>query len=165
MGGINMEYGQIVVFKLFGYEFGIDIMKVLEIQNYEPIRPVPDVPNYVEGIINVRGMIFPIFNLRKRLNMESQDNLEDTKIILMNLEKNRVGFIVDSVSEILTVDTGDLEEPPVMFEKNERNCVESILKFNDKIIIVLNVDVLISDQENIILQGVENEADCCSNSK
>lgn len=69
------------------HEFGIDIMRVVEILNYEPIRRIPAVPAYAEGIINVRGTVYPIFNLCKRLNMPCSMDYNDSKFILLNLEE------------------------------------------------------------------------------
>ena len=99
-----MELSQIVVFKLQGHDFGIDIKKVLEILNYEPIRPIPEVPDYIEGILNVRGVVYTIISMRKRLSMPKQEDESTSKIILLHLEKYRVGFLVDNVAEILNVD-------------------------------------------------------------
>jgi len=160
-----MENRQIVVFKLMGHEFGMDILKVLEILNYEPVRPVPQVQSYVEGIINVRGTVYPIFNLRKRLNMQTTEDLENAKFILLHLEETRIGFLVDSVSEILTVEEDRIEKTPEMIDKNKINTIDYIIKQEGRMVIVLNVDALISDEENLFVQGVSNEKNCGSNSK
>ena len=160
-----MENGQIVVFKLMGHEFGIDILKVLEILNYEAVRPVPDAPGYVEGIISVRGMIYPIFNLRKRLNMSPAEDLEGAKFILLHLEQNKVGFLVDNVNEILSVNEENVEKAPEMLGRNKVSCIDYIVKQDDRMIIVLDVDALISDEENLFLQGVWNEENSGSNAK
>lgn len=159
-----MEKGQIVVFKLMNHEFGIDIMSVLEILNYEPVRPVPEVPNYVEGIINVRGRIYPIFNLCTRLSMPPSQDKEGAKFILLHLQEGRVGLLVDGVNEILTVEQEYIEEMPVMIEKNRVNCTDYIVKKDDRMIIVLDVNKIISD-ENLFVQGVSDEKDHSSNAK
>lgn len=160
-----MENRQIVVFKLMEHEFGMDITKVLEILNYEEVRPVPNVPDYVEGIINVRGNVYPIFNLRKRLNMELTKEMNETKFILLHLDNIRVGFLVDSVSEILTVDEAQVEKAPQMIEKNKINPIDYIIKQEGRMIIVLNVELLISEEENLFIQGVSDEKDSGGNSK
>ena len=160
-----MENGQIVVFKLMNHEFGIDIMRVLEILNYEPVRPVPEVPTYVEGIINVRGTVYPIFNLCKRLNMPCSEDYEGAKFILLHLKEGRVGLLVDGVNEIMTVEQEYIEETPVMIEKKRESCIDYIIKKDGKMVIVLDVNKIISDQENLFVQGVSNEEDCCSNAK
>lgn len=160
-----MESGQIVVFELMNHQFGIDILRVLEILNYETVRPVPEVPTYVEGIINVRGTVYPIFNLCKRLNMPSSENYEGAKFILLHLEEGRVGLLVDGVSEIITVEQEYVEEVPAMIEKNRVSCVDYIVKKDGKMIIVLDVNAIISDNENLFIQGVSDEEGYSSNAK
>ena len=152
-----MENRQIVVFKLMGHEFGMDITKVLEILNYEEVRPVPNVAHYVEGIINVRGTVYPIFNLRKRLNMKLTEDTSEAKFVLLHLEDIRIGFLVDSVSEILTVDEEQVEKAPQMIDKNKsrnkNNTIDYIIKQEDRMVIVLNVESLVSEEENLFIQG------------
>lgn len=151
-----MASRQIVVFKLQGQEFGIDIMKVLEILNYCTIRNVPEVPSYIEGIINVRGTVYPIINLRTRLQMAPFEDEEkgQCKFILLNLEAARVGFMVDSVSEILTVEESDIEQSPHVNQAEKTSFLEGIVKQENRIILILDVNVLISDKENMMLEEI-----------
>ncbi len=160
-----MENGKIVVFKLMDHEFGIDIMRVLEILNYETPRPVPAVPAYVEGIINVRGTVYPIFNLCKRLSMPYSEDYERAKFILLHLEEGRVGLLVDGVSEIMVVEQELIEEMPTVIEKNRVSCIDYIVKKDDRIIIVLDVNKIISEEENLFVQGVSDEEDSSSNAE
>lgn len=160
-----MENRQVVVFKLMGHEFGIDIKKVREILNYEWVRPIPAAPDYIEGIINVRGVVYPIFNLRKRLNMSQSDKVEDSKFILLHIEEHRVGFLVDNVKEILTVETESVEKAPKVVDKNQTNCIEYIVKQKDAMVIVLNANEIISDADHLFIQGVSDEENCSSNAE
>lgn len=148
-----MATRQIVVFKLLDQEYSIDIMKVLEIVSYEPVRKVPEVPAYIEGIINLRGTIYPILNLRKRLHMPNYESLNETKTILMNLEQTKVGFMVDNVCEILTVDEEEIEQTPNMLEKYESRYINGIIKKDDRIIVIFDVDLLLSEDDEKILSG------------
>lgn len=145
-----MATKQIVVFKLQNQEFGIDIMRVLEILNYCTIRPVPEVPHYIEGIINVRGTVYPIINLRTRLNLEAYKDESTCKFVLLNLEEVRVGFMVDSVSEILTVEASDIEQGPQINETGKISCLEGIVKQEERIILILDADVLISEEQIVL---------------
>lgn len=156
---------QIVIFKLQGHEFGIDIKKVVEILNYESIRPIPEVPRYIEGIINVRGTIYPIFNLCKRLNIDRCQEKNQTKFILLQIGENRVGFLVDSVAEILNIEDAWTQELPEMLDRNGANCTETIVKLQDRMIIVLDVDMIISEEKKLFVQGVSDEENCSSNTK
>ena len=95
--------GQVVIFKIGKEEYGIDIMKVVEIVLHQEIRQVPDTPHYIEGIINLRGEIHPIYNLRTRFKMTGKVADEQTKIIVIRTVERNIGFIVDNVSEILSI--------------------------------------------------------------
>ena len=151
-----MAIKQIVVFKLLDQEYSIDIMRVLEIVNYEPARKVPEVPTYIEGIINLRGTIYPIVNLRERLHMPQPEATSDIKIILMHLEETKVGFMVDSVCEILTVDEEEIEKAPHMLEKYESKYIEGIIKKEDRIIVILDVELLVGEEdEKVLLETAE----------
>ncbi|MBE6023939.1 MAG: purine-binding chemotaxis protein CheW [Cellulosilyticum sp.] len=160
-----MENRQIVVFKLMGHEFGVDIKKVLEILNYESVRPVPDAPNYIDGIINVRGTVYLVFNLRKRLNMSPIEEIDGTKFILLYLKENKVGLLVDSVCEILSVQEEAIERAPQVIEKNKVSCIDYIVKQDNRMIVVLNIDAILSGEENLFVQGVSDEEDYCSNAE
>jgi len=154
-----VETKQIVVFKLLDEEYSIDIMHVLEIINYEPIREVPEVPDYVEGIVNLRGTIYPIFNLRTRLHMMPYMAMDDTKIILIHLGELKVGMIVDSVCEILTIQEEELEQKSKVLEKYESKYIEEIVKKDDRMIVILNVDLLLADDEEELINH-ENNSSC-----
>ena len=154
-----METKQIVVFKLLDEEYSIDIMHVLEIINYEPIREVPEVPDYVEGIVNLRGTIYPIFNLRTRLHMMPYMAMDDTKIILIHLGELKVGMIVDSLREILTIQEEELEQKSKVLEKYESKYIEEIVKKDDRMIVILNVDLLLADDEEELINH-ENNSSC-----
>ena len=147
-----MATKQIVVFKLQGKEFGIDIMEVLEILNYEEIRSVPEVPEYIEGIINVRGTVYSIINLRTRLGSTPYTEEKDSKFILLNLEAMHVGFLVDSVTEILTVEEEDIEQGPRINNKNKVSCIQGVVKQEEHIILILDVQRIVSEEDNIILE-------------
>ncbi len=150
-----MATRQIVVFKLQGQEFGIDIMKVLEILNYCTIRSVPEVPRYIEGIISVRGTVYSIVNLRTRLQLASYEDESICKFILLNLATTNVGFMVDSVSEILTIDDADIEQAPQICQSDAKSCLNGIVKKEERIILILAIDVLISE-ENIVFQRISS---------
>ena len=152
MGGCFVETEQIIVFKLQEQEFGINIAEVLEVQNYSTIRSIPGVAKYVEGIINVRGTVYSIINLHTRLGLMPCEEESNSKFILLDLESPHVGFVVDSVAEILTVDKSAIEQSQQVSSKDEVSCVKGIIKKQDRIILILDRDVILSDVQNIVLQ-------------
>ncbi|MGL6173921.1 MAG: chemotaxis protein CheW [Cellulosilyticaceae bacterium] len=149
-----MSTSQLVVFKLDNEEYGIDIMDVLEIIRYQQVRPVPQVPDYIEGVINLREEIYPIFNLRKRFSMEKEEIDDDTKIILTSLGDIKVGFIVDSVCEILSIENENIKKTPTMLMKYDNRYIKGISEQKDRIVILLNIDLIISDDEKEELETI-----------
>ena len=145
---------QIVIFKLGKEEYGIDIMKVVEIVHLQEIRKVPETPNYIEGIVNLRGDIYPIYNLRTRFNMQDDEADEDTKIIIIKGKETDVGFIVDNVSEILNISQNNIEDAPsIIASRREQEYINGVAKEEGRMIVLLDIDKLVSDSD----QGIINK--------
>lgn len=154
-----MATSQIVVFKLANQEYGIDIMRVLEIIPYQTVRAIPEVPEYIEGIINLRGDIYAIFSFRKRFRLKQHIGEEKTKIVLMTLEDLKVGFIVDNVCEILTIDEKEIEETPKMIARYDSKYIKGVTKQDDRMILLLDIDLLVSDDDQDIVSHMVVEED------
>src|SRR5512141_2159412 len=103
---------QLVTFNISQEEYGVDILKVQEIIRTMEITKVPRAPDFVEGVINLRGKVIPIIDLRKRFDMDSRDHDSQTRIIVIELNNMIVGFVVDSVSEVLRIPASTVEAPP-----------------------------------------------------
>ncbi|NLI89606.1 MAG: purine-binding chemotaxis protein CheW [Epulopiscium sp.] len=149
---------QIVVFKLGKEEYGIDIIKVVEIVHHQEIRKVPETPNYIEGIVNLRGDIYPIYNLRTRFNMKSEQIDEDTKIIIIKGEETDVGFIVDNVSEILNISESEIEDAPsIIASRTEQEYISGVAKEEGRMIVLLDIDKLVSDSDQNLIKKMLEE--------
>lgn len=146
-----MATSQVVIFKLGTQEYGIDIMRVIEISDYKVVTPVPEVPAYIEGIINIRDDIYPVYNLRKRFHIGDQRVDENTKIIQMNLEDVRVAFVVDNVCEILTINEEEVESTPKMIARYDSKYIKGVSKHGDRIILLLDIDLLVSNKDQEIM--------------
>lgn len=107
-----MGTGQFVVFMLNNEEFGLDIDKISIIETMQDIVKMPNAPNYIEGLVNLRGKVHTIFNLRKRFNMPCTGFDENTKIIIINTPGSYIGIIVDDVRKIIKMDVHDIEPVP-----------------------------------------------------
>lgn len=138
---------QFVIFKLEDEDFGVEITSVREIIRPQQILKVPNAPRYIEGIINLRGRVHPVFNLRKKFHLPQKDFDEKTKIVIVNVSNMSVGFIVDDVSEILRIDEKDMEEPPNVVTGAHHKYIKSVGKVGDRMIIMLDLDLILSDQE------------------
>ncbi|MFZ5641386.1 MAG: chemotaxis protein CheW, partial [Bacillota bacterium] len=102
---------QFVVFRLGGESYGVDIGKVKEIINMQTITAVPNTASFIEGIINLRGQVIPVFNLRSKFGLPDCESDRQTRIIVVEVGDAAIGVIVDGVSEVLNV-SGDIVEPP-----------------------------------------------------
>lgn len=147
-----MASTQQVIFKLNNESYGVDIMKVYGIERYQEILKVPNTPTYIEGVINLRGDVLPIYNLRKKFNLESKAIDDDTKIIITKANDMQIGFIVDSVSEIITINDEDVEETPAIIAGVDRKYIKSIAKVKGNMIILLDIDLILSDEELVAVK-------------
>ncbi|ORX23923.1 chemotaxis protein CheW [Thermoanaerobacterium sp. PSU-2] len=138
---------QIVIFKLNDEEFCVDIMDVLEIIRMQSITKVPDVPSFVEGIINLRGIVIPIIDLKKRLNMKLTEYDDDTRIIIIKINEKSVGFIVDSVTEVLHVEPESIKEAPDIIAGIGKEYIESVVSYDERLIINLNLEKILTEKE------------------
>lgn len=150
-----MSVRQIVIFKLGNEEYGIDIMKVVEIVLHQEIRHVPDAPSHIEGIVNLRGDIHPIYNLRRRFQMEEREADEHTKIIVLRTTEMNIGFIVDYVSEIVNIPEEDIQSAPsIINSKGEGRYIQSIAKQDNRMIVLLDIDKLVSDKDYDVMNKI-----------
>ena len=135
---------QFVVFELGKEDYGIDILVVKTIEKMTNITRVPKTASYVKGVINLRGEIVPIIDLREKLNIEKKEYNDNTRIIIVHLNDMDVGLIVDSATQVIEIDNNMIEEPPQSLNIGEQNVIYGIGKINDKIITILDVEKLLT---------------------
>lgn len=137
-----MAEEQLVTFSLGTEEFGVDIMKVQEIIRIPPITRVPKAPDYVEGVINLRGNVIPVVNLRVRFGMPSAEETELSRIVVLQVEGKVFGVRVDGVTEVLRLDTEAIEPPPPVALGLDSNFIYGVGKIGERLLILLNLDRL-----------------------
>lgn len=145
---------QLVSFKVGNEEFGIDILKVQEINKMLHITKVPNAPDFVEGVVNLRGRIIPVIDLRKRLSMEKKEHDNKTRIVVVDIAGSIIGFIVDEVNEVLRIGKDIIEAPPELVSRVESDFITSVAKLEDRIIILLDLDHLLKKDEKEILEEI-----------
>jgi purine-binding chemotaxis protein CheW len=119
---------QQVIFKLDKEEYGLDIMKVNGIEKYQEVVKVPNSPEYIEGIINLRGEVLPIYSLRKKFNLVPKPMDDETKIIVTYTNDMKVGFVVDAVTEILYIEFDSIVDAPKIIAGINRKYIKSVAK-------------------------------------
>lgn len=138
---------QVVSFHIGEEEYGVDIMIVQEIILQGCITQVPEVPHYVLGVINLRGNVIPILNLRRRFGMPDQPASDATRIVVINLAGRTVGVVVDGVSEVLRVSRDDISPTPPSLVGGSRDYVLGLARRKDRLLILLDMARLLGGEE------------------
>jgi purine-binding chemotaxis protein CheW len=138
---------QFVTFSLNEEEYAVDILNVQEINRITEITKVPNSPVFVEGVINLRGKVIPVVNLRKKFGLEDKATDDTSRIIIMEINGITNGLIVDSVSEVLRVPSSIIEPPPPMSSDVSSNYIKGIAKLEERLIVLLDIDRLIGIEE------------------
>lgn len=137
---------QLVSFIVGVEEFGIDILNVQEIIKVIHITRVPNAEHYVAGVINLRGKVIPVIDLRLKLEMPAKENDSDTRIVVIEVNKIVVGFVVDNVNEVIRINKSSLEETPKSYNSKIFDFVNNIAKLEDRIIVIIDLEKLIKDR-------------------
>ncbi len=138
---------QLVVFSLGKEEFGVDITQVREILKVPRITDVPNSPEFIEGVINLRGQITTIMDLRKRLGVGIGEIDDDARIIIIEVEDMAMGMIVNSVTEVLHMSTKDVDPAPSISSDVETEYISGVGKLKDRLLILLDVAKILSKGE------------------
>jgi purine-binding chemotaxis protein CheW len=157
-GSVADELVQLVSFKIGVEEFGVDILKVQEINRMLDVTRVPNAPEHVEGVINLRGKVIPIINLRRRFGMERKERDKDTRIVVVELSGKVVGFVVDAVSEVLRIPRNVTEPPPSLVAGVEAEYITAVGKLEDRLLILLDLEKVLSMEEKESLQMITEAA-------
>jgi purine-binding chemotaxis protein CheW len=148
------ELLQLVTFSIGDEEFGVEILKVQEIIRMLEITKVPKAPAFVEGVINLRGKVIPIIDLRKRFGLAERGHDKNTRIIVIDINSMIVGFVVDSVSEVLRLPASTVEPPPPVVAGLDSDYISGVGKLEDRLLIMLDLNRLLSNDEQLRLGRV-----------
>ncbi|TXJ46815.1 chemotaxis protein CheW [Brachyspira pilosicoli] len=146
----------LVTFKLGNNEYAIDIMQAKEIIKMEKITLIPNAPDYVEGVINLRGNIIPIVDLKKRFNLEENDGEKNTGIIIVKIDDVDMGIIIDAISKVVSIVTSNIQPPPPMLSGIGQKYIKGVAKLEDKLLVVLDLEKLIVGDDDDIEENIEN---------
>jgi len=144
---------QLVIFKLGNESFGVQIATVESIIKMQPITHLPQAPEFVEGVINLRGRILPVLDLRKRLGVFQTETSKDTRMVVVNIEKATVGMIVDRVDEVLRINEDLVEAPPSITSSVDSRFIRGIAKIGSELVILLDLMKVLDAGETAELAG------------
>jgi purine-binding chemotaxis protein CheW len=149
--GKSEELLQLVSFNIGEEEFGVDILKVQEINRMLDVTRVPNAPEYVDGVINLRGKVIPIIDLRRRFGMERKEHDKNTRIVVVELSGKVVGFVVDAVSEVLRIPKSVTEPPPPIVAGVEAEYITAVGKLEDRLLILLELEKVLAGDAAVTL--------------
>ncbi|MDP7387143.1 MAG: chemotaxis protein CheW [Nitrospinota bacterium] len=144
--------GRYLTFRLYNEEYGIGILSVREIIGMQPITTVPRAPEFVKGVINLRGRIIPIIDMREKFDLPRNGYSYETSTIVIALEGLLVGIIVDSVSEVVDFADEDIEKDPHLRTTMPSDFILGMGKLKNRVVILLNVEIVLSAGESEIAE-------------
>jgi purine-binding chemotaxis protein CheW len=139
--------GEFLTFRLGGEEYGIDILKVQEIRSYEPPTRIANAPAFIKGVVNLRGVIVPIVDLRLRLGCESAEYSALTVVIVLNVKGRVVGAVVDSVSDVLELAKDAIKPAPEMASAVDASFITGIGSVGERMLILMDIEGLMASEE------------------
>ncbi len=142
---------QLVVFELANEHYGLDISAVEGIIKMQAITKMPQAPMFVEGVTNLRGTVVPVIDLRKRFNLPVLEHTKDTRIVVVYMEKTKIGMIVDGVSEVLRIPEESIEPTPPMVSNVNTAFIRGIAKLDGRLVTLLDLTKVLSLEEHASL--------------
>ena len=157
MTGGSEELLQVVSFTIGGEEFGVDILKVQEINRMSAVTRIPNSPEYLEGVINLRGRVIPVMDLRSRMGMERKERDNNTRIVVVEVDGRMAGFIVDAVQEVLRIPKRLTEPPPAMTRRLSDDLIKGVGRLGDRLLILLDLNkVVFPETMETASEGIGN---------
>lgn len=142
---VTEELLQLVSFKIGSEEYGIDILKVQEINRMPDITKVPQAPHFVDGVINLRGKVIPIINTRRKFNLEQKEHDKDTRIVVADINGEVIGLVVDSVNEVLRIPGSIVESPPNVAIESGADYITGVARLDNRLLILLDLGRLVNN--------------------
>jgi len=143
----DTQEGKYLTFHMASEDYGIEIRFVTEIIGIQRITEVPDMPNFIKGVINLRGKVIPVMDVRARFNLPAREYDERTCIIVVQLQNTSVGLVVDKVNEVADIPDKDIEPPPRSSSGASADYIQGLGKMGDRVKILLNVQKLLYDSD------------------
>lgn len=149
------ELIQLVSFHLDNEEYGVEVLKVREIIRMVTITSMPNTPHYVDGIINLRGKVIPIISMRKRFGLMDIEKNNQTRVIIMDVGGELLGFTVDAVSEVIRVSASEVQPPPSVASGGiGQEYISGVINHGERLLVLLNLDLMFSNEEKELFGSI-----------
>ncbi len=151
---VNVEEQQYIIFNIKDVKYGIAIENVIEVIKLLPITPLPKTPDFIKGVVNLRGKVVPIIDLRERFGYNDIELTDNARIIITLIEANKeIGLIVDSVSEVLTLSEKLIEPPMSITGSLKTDYILGIAKLEESLILLVNIEKILTSEEKNLLHS------------
>ncbi|MBI2355129.1 MAG: purine-binding chemotaxis protein CheW [Deltaproteobacteria bacterium] len=149
------ELIQLVSFNLDQEEYGVDVLKVREIIRMPTVTRVPNTPLYVEGVINLRGKVIPIISMRRKFGLLEADNDKQTRIMVMDVDGELMGFIVDAVSEVIRISGSEIQPSPAVVASGiDQECIAGVINQTERLLVLLDLEKMFSQDERRVFSSL-----------
>jgi purine-binding chemotaxis protein CheW len=152
MGG-NTE--QLISFTVGEEDYGVEIQKVKEVIRKKEITRLPKTPPFLRGVINLRGDVIPIIDLREKFGLEQEEQTEMTRVIVVEVDDKSIGMVVDRVSHVIRLSRDDVDPPPPLVGGLSADYLRGVGKLGEKLIVLLDIDRILTEQEKVEIEGLE----------
>ena len=146
--------GQFLTFVLGAEQYGVEILKVQEIRSYSAVTPIPNTPSYIKGVINLRGTVVPVVELRSKFCMETAEYNKFTVIIVVTLGTKVIGLVVDAVSDVLDVSASEVRAVPDLGSRTDTRFIRGMAAIGERMTVLLDIDRLLSEDEVVALGSI-----------
>jgi len=145
---------KVIVFQLQDEEYGIPVQQVRSIEKVEHITRVPRTAPFIKGVINLRGVVTPIIDLRKRFGLQELEDTESTRMIIVSKEDIEVGFIVDAANDVIDIQKDIIEPAPEVVGSVEVEYIQGVAKLEKRLIVMIDLDEVLKTDQTLALQGI-----------
>ena len=151
----SSEDQQYLTFNLADECYGVDILKVQEIKGYTAVTPIPNTPDFLKGVLNLRGTIVPIVDLRIKFGMGVTEPTSFTVVVVVNVRNRVMGFLVDAVSDVLDMNAKDIQAPPDMGSSVDITFISGIGSTQDRLVTLLDIDRVLTEEEVSVVGDIQ----------
>lgn len=152
------ESCKIIVFQVKKESYGVDLHQILSIERLQTITPVPKTPDYIKGVLNLRGEIIPVIDLNERIHSEKINPTDENRILIVEIQNMRVGLVVDAATDVIDVELSSIEPPPSIIGGVTQDYVKGVIRRENNILILLDLERVLNLAEIDEIQDVHAQS-------
>jgi len=145
---------RIVSFLVDDREYAVDISRIIEIIYYKPATPLPESPEFIEGVVDLRGTVIPVLDLKKRLHLPSKNTALPNHILIVRFKDKMIGIVVDEVKQVVQIDEEQIQSSQNFLERTSSKYLQGVCKLNDRLVFLLSLDTLLTEDEQAQLKEI-----------